>query len=169
MGSSRRASMDDLSLVANFPTGWRDHSRSPPKQAFRDDSRGRDSRYRDDEDYDYDRRPGSYDNEYSKRGVASRDARYNARDEHDYRGMYDDGYVDDGDQERRRYEEDKHRSSRGRYRDNDDPRSRSPSRSYHNNRRSDSPTREAGKPSDTVILEGLPFSISSNEVGTLPV
>ncbi|GKT99870.1 hypothetical protein FLAG1_01868 [Fusarium langsethiae] len=147
--------MDDLSLIANFPTGWRDHSRSPPKQAFRDDSRGRDSQYRDDEDCD---------NEYSKRGSASRDTRYNPRDEHDYRGMYDDGYVDDGDQGRRRYEEDKHRGSRGRYRDNDDPRSQSPSGSYQNNHRPNSPTREAGKPSDTVILEGLPFSISSNEL-----
>ncbi|CEI60764.1 unnamed protein product [Fusarium venenatum] len=143
------------SRQANFPTGWRDHSRSPPKQDFRNDSRGRDSQHRDDEDYD---------NEYSKRGGASRDARYNTRDEHDYRDMYDDGYVDESDQGRRRYEEDKQSGSRGRYRDNDDPRSRSPSGSYQNNRRSNSPTREAGKPSDTVILEGLPFSISSNEL-----
>ncbi|RGP67189.1 hypothetical protein FLONG3_8584 [Fusarium longipes] len=156
--------MDDLSLIANFPMGRRDHSRSPPKQAFRDESRGRDPRYRDDEDYDYDYRPGSYDNEHSDRGGISRDARYNARDEHDYRGMYDDGYVDDSDRGRRHHEEDRHRSSRGRYRDNDDPWSRSPSGSYHNSRRSNSPTREAGKPSDTVILEGLPFSISSNEL-----
>ncbi|KAF4962203.1 hypothetical protein FSARC_9718 [Fusarium sarcochroum] len=163
MGNSRRTSMDDLSLVANFPTGRRDHSRSPPKQAFRDDPQGRDSRYRDD-DRDYDHRPGRFDDGYSRRRGASRDPRYNARDEHDYRGMYDDGYVDDGEQERQRYEDDKHRSGRGRYRDDDDPRSRSPSRSYHNRSRSDSPTREAGKPSDTVILEGLPFSISSNEL-----
>ncbi|KAF5231014.1 hypothetical protein FAUST_9510 [Fusarium austroamericanum] len=143
------------SRQANFPTGWRDHSRSPPNQAFHDDSRGRDSRYRDDEDYD---------NEYSKRGGASRDARYNARDEHDYRGMYDDGYVDESDQGRRRHEEDKHQGTRGRYRDSDDPQSQSPSGSYQNNLRSNSPTREAGKPSDTIILEGLPFSISSNEL-----
>ncbi|KAL6918654.1 hypothetical protein FSST1_002680 [Fusarium sambucinum] len=135
MGNSRRTSMDDLSLIANFPMGWRDHSRSPPKQAFRNDSRGRDSQYRDDEDYD---------NEYSKRGGASRDARYNTRDEHDYRNI--------------------NQVAGGRYRDNDDPRSRSPPGSYQNNRRSNSPTREAGKPSDTVILEGLPFSISSNEL-----
>jgi RNA-binding protein 5/10 len=147
--------MDDLSPIANFPTGWRDHSRSPPKQAFRSDSQ-----HRDDEDYD---------NEHLKRGGASRDARYNPHDEHDYRGMYDDGYVDESDQGRRRYEEDKHLSSRGRYRDSDDPRTQSPSGGYQNNRRSNSPTREAGKPSDTVILEGLPFSISSNEVGTLLV
>lgn len=28
-----------------------------------------------------------------------------------------------------------------------------------------SPTKDAGKPTDTVILEGLPFCISSTEVG----
>ncbi|CAG7560793.1 unnamed protein product [Fusarium equiseti] len=156
--------MDDLSLVANFPTGRRDHSRSPPKQDFHDDSRGRDSRYRDNDDYDYDYRSGSYDDVYSKRSGGIREVRYNARDEHDYRGMYDDGYMDDDDQGRRHHEDHKHQSSRRTYRDNDDPRSRSPSGSYHHHHRSNSPTRDAGKPSDTVILEGLPFSISSNEL-----
>ncbi|KAF4345983.1 RNA binding motif [Fusarium beomiforme] len=159
--------MDDLSLLANFHTGRRDHSRSPPKQAFRGDPRERDSRYRDDEkgyDYDYEIRSGRYEDAYSRRDGASREARYNSRDEHDYRGMYDDGYVDNNDKGRRRYEDDKQRSGRGRYRNGDDPRSQSPSGSYHNRSRSDSPTRDAGKPSDTVILEGLPFSISSNEL-----
>ncbi|KAF5670624.1 RNA binding motif-containing protein [Fusarium heterosporum] len=165
--------MDDMSLVANFPTGRRDHSRSPPKQAFHNDPRGRDSHYRDDDldydydhdhDHDYDGRPGHYEDGYTRRTGASREARPNARDAHDYRGMYDDGYVDNNDQGRRRHENDKYRSNRGRYRDNDDPQSQSPSGSYHNHSRSDSPTREAGKPSDTVILEGLPFSISSNEL-----
>lgn len=168
MGHSRRTSMDDMSLVANFPTGRRDHSRSPPKQAFHDDSRGTDSRYRDNDDYDYDYRSGSYDDVYSKRSGGTREARYNARDEHDYRGMYDDGYVDDDDQGRRHREDHKHQSSKRTYRDHDDPRPRSPSGSHHHHR-SNSPTRDAGKPSDTVILEGLPFSISSNEVGTLPI
>ncbi|KAM0286315.1 hypothetical protein ACHAO9_008244 [Fusarium lateritium] len=175
MGNSRRTSMDDLSLVANFPTGRRDHSRSPPKQAFHNDPRGRDTHYRDDDmdydndydyDHDYDNRSGRYEDGYSRRGGTSREARPNARDEHDYRGMYDDGYVDNSDQGRRRYEDDKWQSGRRNYRDGDGdgPRSQSPSGSYHNRSRSDSPTREAGKPSDTVILEGLPFSISSNEL-----
>ncbi|KAF9765915.1 hypothetical protein IL306_001717 [Fusarium sp. DS 682] len=159
--------MDDLSLVANFHTGRRDHSRSPPKQAFPGDPQERDSRYRDDEkgyEYDYENRSGRYEYGYSRRDGASREARYNSRDEHDYRGMYDDGYVDNNDKGRRRYEDDKHRSDRGWYRDGDDPRSQSPPESYQNRSRSDSPTRDAGKPSDTVILEGLPFSISSNEL-----
>ncbi|QGI65826.1 hypothetical protein CEK26_009776 [Fusarium fujikuroi] len=167
MGNSRRTFMDDLSLIANFPMGRRDHSRSPPKQAFRDDPQERSSRYRDDErdhDYDYDNRSGRHADGNSRRGGASREARYNSRDEHDYRGMYDDVYVDNSnDQGQRRHEDDK-RTGRGRYRDGDDPRSQSPSGSYHNRGRSGSPTRDAGKPSDTVILEGLPFSISSNEL-----
>ncbi|KAF4472775.1 RNA binding motif [Fusarium albosuccineum] len=158
MEHARRTSMDDLSLAANFPTGRRDHSRSPPTQAFHDESRGRDSRHRDDDtrhDKDYDRRHGRFDEGYPRRAGASRGPRYNARDDYDYGGMYDDGHAADGD---------RHRSEKGRYRDDDDPRSRSPSGSYHNRSRSHSPTREAGKPTDTVILEGLPFSISSNEL-----
>ncbi|KAM6523733.1 hypothetical protein FSOLCH5_004346 [Fusarium solani] len=161
----RRTSMDDLSFSADFPTGRRDHSRSPPRQAFRDEPRGRDYRHRDDDmryDKEYDRRQGRPDDGYSRRGP-----RYNAnaRDEHDYGGMYDDGgYTGTEDYGRDRYENERHRGGKGRYRDEDDPNSRSPSGSYDNRSRSHSPTREAGKPSDTVILEGLPFSISSNEL-----
>ncbi|KAM0439704.1 hypothetical protein ACHAPT_000798 [Fusarium lateritium] len=113
---------------------------------------------------EYDRRQGRPgDDGYSKRGGP----RYNARDEHDYGGMYDEGGYAGGNQDvhgRDRYENERHRGGKGRYRDEDDPNSRSPSGSYHNRSRSHSPTREAGKPSDTVILEGLPFSISSNEL-----
>lgn len=166
--------MDDLSFSADFPTGRRDHSRSPPRQAFRDEPRGRDSRHRDDDmryDREYDRRQGRPDDGYSRRGPRyNANANANARDEHDYGGMYDDGgYTGKEDYGRDRYENERHRGGKGRYRDEDDPNSRSPSGSYDNRSRSHSPTREAGKPSDTVILEGLPFSISSNEVGTLPI
>ncbi|KAF5022274.1 hypothetical protein F66182_5677 [Fusarium sp. NRRL 66182] len=164
MGISRRTSMDDLSLVANLPTGRRDHSRSPPRQAFHNDPRVRDSLYRDD---DYDNRPSRSDDGYPRRSAASRDAGYNVRDSydhHNYDNMYDDGHVDNSDHGRRRYQDDKRRGGRGRYRGDDDARSRSPSESYHNRSRSDSPTRDAGKPSDTIIFEGLPFSISSNQL-----
>ncbi|KAM5381950.1 hypothetical protein ACJZ2D_002738 [Fusarium nematophilum] len=163
MDSSRRTFMDNLSLAANFPTGRRDHSRSPPKQGFHDDPRGRDSRHRDEAgmryDREHDRRKGR-----SAWGGASRGQRHNPREDHDYRGMYDDGHAGDGDQGRDRYDDERYRGRRTRYRDDDGLRSRSRSGSYRGRSRSHSSTREAGKPSDTVILEGLPFSLSSTEL-----
>ncbi|KAK7393912.1 hypothetical protein QQX98_013304 [Neonectria punicea] len=155
--------MDHLSLTADFPTGRRDQSRSPPRQDFPDDSRGRDSRYRDagmrhEMGHDHDGEG------YSKRGGASRASRYNARDEHDYGGMYDEGYQGAGDHGRGGYGDENHRRERSSYRGGDDANSRSRSGSRYNRSRSRSPTREAGKPSDTVILEGLPFSLSSTEL-----
>lgn len=162
--------MDHLSLTANFPTGRRDQSRSPPRQAFPDDSRGRDSRYQGDEmrhERDYDGRRDQGDERYSKRGGTSRGSRHYAQDEHDYGGMYDEGYQGEGDYGRDRYGDESYQRERSRYRDGDDRESRSRSDSRHNRSGSHSPTREAGKPSDTVILEGLPFNVSSSEVGTL--
>ncbi|KAK7432811.1 hypothetical protein QQZ08_000674 [Neonectria magnoliae] len=153
--------MDHLSLTADFPTGQRDQSRSPPRQDFPDDSRGRGSRYRDAgmrHEMDHD------DEGYSKRGGASRASRYNAQDEHDYGGMYDEGYQGAGDHGRGGYGDENCWRERSSYRDGDDANSRSRSGSRYNRSRSRSPTREAGKPSDTVILEGLPFSLSSTEL-----
>ncbi|KAF4979379.1 hypothetical protein FZEAL_4420 [Fusarium zealandicum] len=155
------------SWQANFPMGRRDHSRSPPRQTIHDEARGKDSRHRDDDmryDKDYDRRHGRHDDGYSRRGGASRGPRYNAQDNHDYRGMYDEGYTGGGDRSSDRYDDETYRNGKARPRDDGNTRSRSPSGSHHNRSRSHSPTREAGKPSDTVILEGLPFSISSNEL-----
>ncbi|KAH7020124.1 hypothetical protein EDB80DRAFT_702418 [Ilyonectria destructans] len=159
--------MDHLSLTANFPTGRRDQSRSPPRQAFPDDSRGRDSRYQGDEmhhERDYDGRHDQGDERYSKRGGTSRGSRHYAQDEHDYGGMYDEGYQGEGDYGRDRYGDESYQRERSRYRDGDDRESRSRSDSRHNRSGSHSPTREAGKPSDTVILEGLPFNVSSSEL-----
>ncbi|KAH7158211.1 hypothetical protein B0J13DRAFT_543790 [Dactylonectria estremocensis] len=167
MEHSRRTIMNHLSLTANFPTGRRDQSRSPPRQAFPDDSRGRDSRYQDGEmrhERDYDGRHGRGDEEYSKRGGSSRGTRHHARDEHDYGGMYDDGYQREGDYGHDRYGDESYQRERSAYRDSDDRRSRSRSGSRHNRSGSHSPTREAGKPSDTVILEGLPYNVSSSEL-----
>ncbi|KPM37885.1 hypothetical protein AK830_g8674 [Neonectria ditissima] len=155
--------MDHLSLTADFPTGRRDQSRSPPRQAFPDDARGRDSRYRDDgvrHTMDH----GHYDDGYSKRGGASRNSRYNAQDDHDYGGMYDEGYQGGANQGYDRYEDGSHPRERSSYQNGDDAKSRSRSGSRYNRSRSRSPTREAGKPSDTVILEGLPISLSSSEL-----
>ncbi|KAF7550696.1 hypothetical protein G7Z17_g5547 [Cylindrodendrum hubeiense] len=151
--------MDHLSLTANFPTGRRDQTRSPPRQVFHDDSRGRDSRYQGDDmrnQRDYDGHHGQGDQGYSNRGGASRGY---AQDEHDYGGMYDEGYQGEGDYARDRYGDESYQRERSRHRDGDDRISRSRSGS-----RSHSVTREAGKPSDTVILEGLPFNVSSSEL-----
>ncbi|KAH7176653.1 hypothetical protein EDB81DRAFT_773232 [Dactylonectria macrodidyma] len=167
MKHPRRTIMDHLSLTANFPTGRRDQSRSPPRQAFPDDSRGRDSRYHGDDmrhERDYDGHYGRGDEEYSKRGGSSRGSRHHARDEHDYGGMYDDGYQGEGDYGRDRYGDESYQRERSTYRESDDRRSRSRSGSRNNRSHSHSPTREAGKPSDTVILEGLPYNVSSSEL-----
>ncbi|KAH6887958.1 hypothetical protein B0T10DRAFT_442027 [Thelonectria olida] len=150
--------------MANLPTGRRD-SRSPPRQAFPDERRGRDSRYHDDTmryERDYDGRQGQYDDGYGRKGGASRGAR--TRDEHDYGGMYDDGYQDEGEYDRDQHDDERRGNSRSRYREGYDgtSRSRSPHHRY-NRSRSHSPMRDAGKPSDTVILEGLPF-VPSNEL-----
>lgn len=123
--------------------GRQGFSRSPDRQGSRYESRERDDGYADRDSYGYNRRP---------RGPA-----YNRRDEHDYSGMYDDdrGYRPDEANSRGRHDN---------YDDRDNSGYRSPprGRSY-----SHSPLRDAGRPTDTIILEGLPFSVSSSEVGTL--
>lgn len=160
--------MDHLSDAANFPLGRQDHSRSPTQQDYQGDPRGRDSRHRVDDMYDertYEGQSGHYDEDYSRRGGYSHGGRQPPRGDHDYGGMYDEGYQAEGDYGR---EGGRYRSN-SRYKEGNARRSQSPSGSQNNQSRSESPTREAGKPSDTIILEGLPFSVSSNEVGTLPI
>jgi hypothetical protein len=51
----------------------------------------------------------------------------------------------------------------------DNTRYRSNSRRRYSRSRSRSPSRDAGRPSDTVILEGLPLRLPANEVGALPI
>ena len=75
-----------------------------------------------------------------------------AKDPHDYSGMYDEGQIDED------------QSVRHGYRDRDEPGYRSPPRGTS---RSQSPTRDAGRPSDTVILEELPHMLTAGEVRTL--
>ena len=169
---TRRTIMDHLSEAANFPMGLRDQSRSPPRQDYQGDSRGRDSRYRDNDMYNersYEGRHGHYDKDYSRHGGHSRPGRQYPRGDHDYGGMYDEGYQEEGEYGYDQHEDEGYRSNRPRHREGDGPRSRSPSGSQQNRSRSHSPTRDAGRPSDTIILEGLPFSVSSSEVGTLPI
>lgn len=164
--------MDHLSEAANFPMGRQDQSRSPPRQDTQPDSRGRDSRQRDVDMYnerEYEGRPGRYDEDYSRRGGHARGGRQYPRADHDYGGMYDEGYQGEGDYGYHQQGDERHRTSHTRSREGDERKSQSPSGSQHNRDYSHSPTRDAGKPSDTVILEGLPFSVSSSEVGTLPL
>jgi hypothetical protein len=137
--------------MANFPTGRRGYSRSPASHDFRDDSRARDMDYYDDD----------------SRGSSRH--RQRRRDEHDYTGMYDDNRGS-SDHRRGHYDEEgRHYRDRRGYHDRDGPGFRSISRGRHSRSRSLSPVREAGRPSDTVILEGLPFTVSASEVRTLPI
>lgn len=141
-------------MMANFPTGRRGYSRSPTSHDFRDDARARDMGYYNDDDP---RDP-------------SRHRHRRRRDEHDYTGMYDDDNRGSSDYRRGHCDEEgrHHRDRRG-YHDRDDPGFRPLSSGRHSRSRSLSPVREAGRPSDTVILEGLPFTVSASEVRTLPI
>ena len=133
--------------MANFPAERQGYSRSQPRQDFPDDTR--------DKDMDY---------------AGSRGGGRRPRDDHDYAGMYDDDDRGRSDHRHGHYEEDRYHRDRRGYHDRDDPAFRSPPRRRHHSRsRSQSPTREAGRPSDTVILEGLPFSVSASEVRNLPI
>jgi RNA-binding protein 5/10 len=94
------------------------------------------------------------------KSVPRRDDRYrrHAGDDHNYGGMYDErpptrqGRHDDGD------------GSREYSRDRRYNRPRSPSGDRRIRSRSHSRTREAGTPTDTVILEGVPFGPSLEEL-----
>ncbi len=153
--------------MANFLTGRRDYSRSPP---HRQDDHGRpsgthrhpmDSRGRSQDSYPHDRPDGR------SRGRDSgppRGPRHGGRQYDDYESMYDEPRREN--ESRDRYRDERSYPCGRSYRDRDGPirRSRSPGR--YPRSRSMSPTKDAGKPTDTVILEGLPFCISSTEVGS---
>ncbi|KAJ3483117.1 hypothetical protein NLG97_g7386 [Lecanicillium saksenae] len=96
-------------------------------------------------------------------GARSRDHRDREDPQDDYGSMYDEGPRDDA--HSRHYDDDRDASSRGRsgYHDRDAPQHRSRSGGRYRSR-SRSPARDAGRPSDTVILEGLPHGISQNEL-----
>lgn len=143
-----------LSLTANFPTDRRDSSRSPSRY----DAQGR--RFK--EEMGQERDDGRFDGDYQHA------ARLQQWDNHDYSGMYDE---EDGSREdlgARAYTGDRHHGNH-RHNGRDGSRTGSDSRGYRGNSRSRSPTREAGRPSDTVILENLPSRISPKEVRELPI
>lgn len=100
---------------------------------------------------------------------SSRHRRRRRPDEHDYTGMYDDNRGSSDYRRGYHDEEGRHYRDRRGYHDRDDPGFRSLSRGHHSRSQSLSPVREAGRPSDTVILEGLPFTVSASEVRTLPI
>lgn len=118
----------------------------------------------------YDR---EYDGHYEGRddGFLRRDAsrsgsaRQYPRRPHDYDGMYDEGQDD---RQYHEHEAERYSDDPPHNRERDSRKSRSPGNQYSRSR-SHSPTREAGRPSDTVILEGLPFGLSASEVGTLAI
>ncbi len=151
--------------MANFPTGRRDYSRSPHRQDEHGggpaDSRRHHSmdaqRGMAQDDYRYDGPDG-------RQGGRGGDSRHGGRQYDDYGpSMYDEPSRED--EPRDRYY-DERTSPRGRsYRDGDGSRRRSRSPGRYAQSRSMSPTKDAGKPTDTVILEGLPYCVSSTEVG----
>ncbi|ODA83252.1 hypothetical protein RJ55_01764 [Drechmeria coniospora] len=142
MDSSRRNVQERLRTRANLPSNRRDNSRSPPRHQY--DQEERQARHYRERDRDYDRR-GRDDGHYRDR----------PRYDDGYEGMYDDEYDHHGYSDRR---------SRTRYRENDARRDYSPRRDdgYPARDRLYDVPREAGRPTDTVKLEGLPFGISSH-------
>ncbi|PHH88145.1 hypothetical protein CDD83_7918 [Cordyceps sp. RAO-2017] len=113
-------------------------------------------------DYD-DRYRGREDEYWHRRDGDFRRSRYDDRREHDYQGMYDDYTRSDDDRRRSRTRTrdpgDFERGDDYRHHHHDDhgrghrPRSASRSR-----------TRDAGRPSDTVILEGLPHGVPTSAI-----
>ena len=137
----------------------RDHSPSPP---------GRGHHHRGDAHHrDVDRRwGGNYDDGYRHHHYHSR-ARRDTGEEGDYQGMYDEGPSYQDDRSRRRDRD------RDRYRDEDrysrrDDNHHSRRNDHHARSRSPSLPREAGKPTNTVKIEGLPLGISSAHVRPHP-
>ncbi|KND89783.1 hypothetical protein TOPH_05543, partial [Tolypocladium ophioglossoides CBS 100239] len=150
------------SRQANFPTDRRGPSWSPQRQELYDDQRERPAHHFRDMERggDYEGRYGDRDDGYhSRRDGDLRRSRRNARDDHDYHGMYDEGYDD-------------HRPSRGRSRDEDDMPRDDDYRYHHDGdgdarahghdpqSRSRSRPRDAGKPTETVMLERVPLGVS---------
>ncbi|KAK5991103.1 RNA-binding 5-A-like protein [Cladobotryum mycophilum] len=141
--------------------GRRDYSRSPPRHDFYDDPRERsNNRSQRDMHSDKEQEDGYRDGDdsYSKRDGGPRSSRHHEWED-DRGGMYDDDYH------RGRYDDDRRSDGQSNHRGRRGYESRSPGGGYRGSRsRSHSPRRDAGKPSDTVILEGLPFNISTSEL-----
>lgn len=154
-----------------MPIEHRDFSGSPGIQDLRDNSMDRDRDMRRHGNMGYDQRNNNY--QRGEQGQLGRPAQ-----ELDYHSMYDDGQFSD----QKSRSDDRDRGRRRYYRDRDDPRfrslSRSRSRSPHarsrgyshdardrTRSRSRSP-RMAGRPTDTVMIEGLPQDASPSEVRT---
>ncbi|KID73565.1 D111/G-patch, partial [Metarhizium brunneum ARSEF 3297] len=140
---------------------------SPPRHNFYDDQREKaPQRHHPDlgGERDYDYRYDGPDDEYRRRDRSPRHRSRHLDDRgHSYEDMYDDGNRDEG-RQRGRYDDDEPRDG-GEYAHHDGRRGRSRSPyGRHYRSRSRSRPRDAGKPTDTVILEGLPYSISSAEV-----
>ena len=114
----------------------------------------------------YESRNGS-DSGASRQHGDSREPKYYSREEEDYSGMYDDtGDRDGHSRYAREYDDERRHREYGHEHNSNDFRSRTPPRRPYNRSRSRSPRRDAGRPSDTVILESVPFGISTSQVGT---
>lgn len=147
--------------------GRRDYSRSSPRQDLYVDARERPPRHFRDTD-----RAGDYDDRYRGRDDGfwprhrddSRRSHYDARDEREYEGMYDEGRRA-GDDDRYRSRDDQAFLRDGDHRHRPDaglsPRGDRYVRTSSRNRLQD-----AGRPTDTVMLEGLPQAISVSNVST---
>ncbi|ROT35388.1 hypothetical protein SODALDRAFT_64687 [Sodiomyces alkalinus F11] len=163
--------------MANIPTGQRDDSRSPARNELSYDDHPDGDRQRDAVRYGRDRK--------DFRGSRSRDRYDGDRDRDDrseqnhYRGhdsRRDYRYGDEHHSADYRGREDRHRGersySRPRHSDigrDDDPRDRRSDSRYSpdgqsRHTRSASPARNAGAPTDTIILEGLPKDVSTDDV-----
>lgn len=129
----------------------RDYPPSPPGHGY---YHNRDAHYRD-----LDRRRGGDPDDGYRRHHHHARSRRDDRDGRDYQSMYDDdaSYQDDR----------SHRHSRGQYRDEDrhyEDRRYSRRDDAHDGNRSRSLPRDAGRPTDTVKVEGLPLGVSNVEV-----
>ncbi|KAM3442420.1 hypothetical protein MY4824_001014 [Beauveria thailandica] len=135
-----------------------DSSRSPPRQnshrkpGWQQRDMQHDTQYKG-----YQRHNGRHGNEP---GGHDRDRRGRGYAQHDYENMYDDGPRDDT---RSSYDDERGATNYGRSDFTDESRHRSHSGARYRSR-SRSPGRDAGRPSDTVILEGLPRGITQNEL-----
>jgi RNA-binding protein 5/10 len=168
-------------MTANFLMGRRDASRSPPRNELPYD----DGEIEDMHSGARGKR-GGYENgrgRYGYSGYSGRDPGNSSSDQGYDAAMYDQNY-DGGQAYNGRAYQPKDGESRYRNRHDDDGyyepsrgrsqydsrsyrgRSRSPAR-YRSRSRSPASERPAGSPTDTVILEGLPWDMSPEEVGSL--
>ncbi|KAF1735760.1 putative RNA-binding protein [Beauveria bassiana] len=139
--------------------GRQDSSRSPPRQDLHRKPGWQQRDMQHDTQYkEYQRHNGRHGNET---GRHDRDRREREYAQHDYENMYDDGPRDDT--RSSLYDDERGATNCGKSDLTDESRHRSHSGARYRSR-SRSPGRDAGRPSDTVILEGLPRSITQNEL-----